>query len=510
MPLSTTELRQRNAPLSKPLPRYLLRTFEAYLPAMLGVDEPQFEPLVAAATRRFDAYVQTIPPWEPARGDLVQLLGLLHVWGRARGGGRAPWKQTPERRERFVREVLFRSEGTFLDVAVDVAVRVFGPKKRPTVQDLVRSMRELMGLAFYTAHATDELVTGYQRVWDREYPGRADIDLARLRAERRSDELCPRRAAAVFQQGHPYDVPRLFRNDGRPKVAIIGSGAGGSVVAARLAATKKYDIVVFEAGPRIQPTQYPLDTFVGMAQLFESGLMTLSRDLDIHLLRGRVVGGGTVMTSGLSVKMRNGTRDQWCATSGDLSIGVTADELDRGFDAVAKRQHMGSMRELDHRLETDASRKMGVALEKTADWVESDDVAFNNVVMREGQAPGGRPDQNGHSCFGCGLCNYGCHFGHKLSMDITYLRDSERDGVRVAQNVPVERLDGRPDATGAMKVERLILGRGLGHVDVDHVVLAGGAVGTPALLLRSADADRRWRQDPSFRKHDKPKMACKH
>lgn len=507
MPLSTTELRQRNAPLSKPLPRFLLRTFEAYLPPMLGVDEPRFEPLVAAATRRFDAYVQAIPPWEPARDDLMSLLALLYAWGRWHGRGRAPWKQSPAERERFVREVLFRTEGRPIDRLLDTAARILGrlsPNgsfKRATVQDLVRSMRELMSLAFYTAHATDELVTGYQRIWDRSYPGRTDIDLGRLRAERRSDEISARRAAAVFQQGHPYDVPRLFRNDGRPKVAIIGSGAGGAVVAARLAATKKFDVVVFEAGPRIQPTQYPLDTFVGMAQLFESGLMTLSRDLDIHLLRGRVVGGGTVMTSGLSVKMRNGTRDQWCATSGELSIGVTAEELERGFDAVAKRQHMCSMKELDPQLETDASRKMGIALDKTADWVESDDVAFNNVVMREGQAPGGRPDQNGAWCFGCGMCNYGCHFGHKLSMDVTYLRDAERDGARIAQNVPVERLDGRPDASGAMKVDRLILGRGLGHVDVDHVVLAGGAVGTPALLLRSADADRRWRKDPSFRKH---------
>ena len=507
MPRHVTDLRAERATLSPPLPKYLLRTFEAYLPHVLGVTDPSYADLVSIATKRFDAYLRAIPPDEDARKDIVQLLTLTFLFGSFKGGiPRAPWKQDFARREAFVRR-LYTTDKTAMDWTVDV-IRAFSKitktAPRATIRDLAKSLRELAGLAFYSNPGSDPRVTGYQPIWQRSYPTRADVDVVRLRLTGQPDLFDPGEVASIFQQSHPYDRGRLFRNDGRPKVAVIGSGAGGAVVAARLA--EHYDVAVFESGPRMAPAEYPLDTLVGMARLFEGGLMTLNRNLDIHLLRGRVVGGGTVMTSGLSVKMRSETKSRWCSTSGELAIGVTEAELDAGFEKVHRMQHMGRLDELPESLKTGVSEMLRTGADAMRtngepSYALNADDPQNNVMMRAGQGPAARTDQNGDYCFGCGLCNYGCHFGHKLSMDLSYLPFAESKGARIHPNLPIERLVG--DVVGGrLKITHLQLGRGLGRVPIDHVVLAAGAVGTPALLLRSVEADGTWRALRVFDRDD--------
>lgn len=514
----TTELRANLVKTSKPLPSFLLRTFEAYLPHVLGVTDPRYAPLVAAATRRFDAYVRSLPPHEGTRDDLAFLLGWFWLQGTARALGVPPWRQSPAQRRRFV-EAVYRSDGRAADFAwssVRRALRLLPmvppSVPRASIRDLAKSLREMMSLAFYSNPAADAAVTGYTRIWQRgpfirDVLRRGDVDTDALATLEQPEVFDPEEVAEVHYRGHPYDVDRLFANDGRPRVAVIGSGAGGAVVAARLAQMRdsrgrpRFDVAIFEAGPRLRPREYPLDTLVGMNQLFEGGLLTLSRNLDIHLLRGRLVGGGTVMTSGLSVKLRPETMDQWCSTSGDLAIGVRREELEEGFAKVHRRQHMGW---IDERLTTDVSHLLGKGGRALAgsgeEWLFNADDPQNNVMMSADQCPTERPDQNGRWCFGCGLCNYGCHFGHKLSMDLTYLPDAEEAGAKIHPNLPIERLVGQVDASGRMRVTALELGRELGHrVPVDHVVLAAGAVGSPALLLRTASRQPSWNALPAFR-----------
>ena len=486
-----TETRRSQVRLSKPLPSHLLKTFEAYLPHVLGVTGPEFEPLVKQATERFDAYVQAIPPHENAREQLFLLLKVAFVQGTFLGFGVPPWHQSTRARERFVHR-LYRSDDKPLDKVLDAIDGLL----KVHVRDLAKSLREMMSLAFYSNPNADAAITGYTRIWDRTYPQRPDVvGLHKLKQPAVFD---PVEVASVHYAGHPYEASRLFADDGRPKVAIIGSGAGGAVMAAKLAEQKRFDVAVFESGPWIKPNQYPLDTFVGMSQLFESGLLTLSENLDIHLLRGRLVGGGTVMTSGLSVRLRPETLDAWCSTSGELSIGIDRAELDAAFDAVRARQTMGRMRDIPDELYTDVSHLLGVGSSKVGGWDLERDDAWNNVQMRVGQS-GGRPHQNGDYCFGCGLCNYGCHFGHKLSMDLTYIPDAQKAGARIHQNLPVQRLEGRM-RDGAMHVTHLVVGReGEHRVAVDHVVVSAGAVGSPALLLRSAEHDGEWNALQPFR-----------
>lgn len=491
-----SDVHLRKVRLSKPLPNYLLRTFEAYLPFVLGVTGEEHKPLVRAARDRLDAYAQSIPAHEPkARKDLSGLLVVAFLHGLALHG-KAPWSQSDEERREYVRR-LYHSDDLPMAALVKLIAR-YMPGKSPSIRDLAKSLREMMGLAFYSNPDSDR-ITGFSPVWARaeHWRDRPDVDTTRLPAPTPA-VFDAKEVAAVHYRGHPYDAGRLFKNDGRPKVAVIGSGAGGAVAAARLAQTGKFDVAIFESGPRLRPAEYPLDTLVGMSQLFEDGLMTLSENLDVHLLRGRVVGGGTVMTSGLSVRLRPRTFAAF--TDGlhpETYTGIDATEFDEAFDKVKTRQSLGT---IAPELYTDVSDLLNKGAARVDDvrWRFDQDVALNNVMMAPGQS-GPRLDQNGDYCLGCGMCNYGCHFGHKLSMDLTYLLDFEAAGGVIHANLPIERIVGE-EHNGKMRATAIELGRGDGtHVPVDHVVLAAGAVGTPALLLRTAEEDGRWNTLRPFR-----------
>ncbi|HEY3665181.1 MAG TPA: GMC oxidoreductase, partial [Polyangiaceae bacterium] len=98
----------------------------------------------------------------------------------------------------------------------------------------------------------------------------------------------------------------------------------------------------------------------------------------------------------------------------------------------------------------------------------------------------------GDRCLACGLCNYGCHFGHKLSVDQTYLKDARAEGACVHANTAVASLvSARDPRSGQLRIVGLRLARDPNGavIPVDHVVLSAGAIGSPQLLLRSMQVD---------------------
>ncbi|HYG58311.1 MAG TPA: GMC family oxidoreductase N-terminal domain-containing protein, partial [Symbiobacteriaceae bacterium] len=82
----------------------------------------------------------------------------------------------------------------------------------------------------------------------------------------------------------------------------------------------------------------------------------------------------------------------------------------------------------------------------------------------------------------CGFCTFGCRAGAKQSTARTYLADAVRHGARIIPRADVRRVlmeGGR--VTG---VEALVDGHPL-LVRAPRVVMAAGAIGSPAILLRS-------------------------
>jgi choline dehydrogenase-like flavoprotein len=238
---------------------------------------------------------------------------------------------------------------------------------------------------------------------------------------------------------------------------VIGSGAGGSVVAAELAAAGK-DVVVLEMGEYLNEADFTGNEAEMTPRLFLGrGLLTTS-DLGITVLAGSCLGGGTVVNWSDSLRTPDDVLDEWERRHG--LEGVTGPAFKLGFDV--------------------AERRIGVS---TLDSIPNE----NNAALRAGcEALGYHWDfipRNASGCEQrCGACQYGCPFGRKRSAMLTFLQDAHDRGARIVAGCRVERVvvrQGQVVGVEARAGDKRVI------VWAPTVVVAGGSVESPALLLRS-------------------------
>src|SRR5205823_4502981 len=109
-----------------------------------------------------------------------------------------------------------------------------------------------------------------------------------------------------------------------------------------------------------------------------------------------------------------------------------------------------------------------------------------NAALARGLDALGKPwsviPRNARGCGDCGHCGYGCRAGAKRSSARTFLADAVGLGARVVTDCEARTITtagGSVTGVTAMAGDRRIT------IRAKQVVLAGGAIGTPALLLRS-------------------------
>ena len=259
------------------------------------------------------------------------------------------------------------------------------------------------------------------------------------------------------------DAPAQLEAD----VCIIGSGAGGGVVAAELARAGR-QVIVLEQGPGDQAPQFDHREIVGTQRLYLDRGTTSTRDLGVAILAGACVGGGTTVNYQTSLRLPDRTRDEWAALSGLRMFAE--DRFSSALDAICDRINVGT--------------------------VESA-INGNNDALRRGCKALGWSWQhlarNAHGCdpTQCGSCVFGCRHGGKQSTAVTFLCDAQRAGTTtIVPNCRVSRVTyDRSRVTGVRAVAR-DADSAMGTefqvtVRARTVVVAAGGLGTPALLLRS-------------------------
>ena len=244
-------------------------------------------------------------------------------------------------------------------------------------------------------------------------------------------------------------------------VAIVGSGAGGAVAAAILAAAG-LDVLVLEAGPYLDRRTYPDEPLAALATLYRDGGLTVAEGRPaIPTPVGRAVGGTTVINSGTCFRAPERVLAGWREDHGV----EWAPELDAEYSAA---EDVLDVRPVD-------PERMG----------------RNGQLLRAGaEALGVRHEplrRNAGSCFQCSSCPAGCRIDAKRAMHVSYLPRAVAAGARVRAGAEARclRFD-RGRATGIECVAR-VNGRPRPYEVTARraVVLAGGAFGTPELLLRS-------------------------
>ena len=247
-------------------------------------------------------------------------------------------------------------------------------------------------------------------------------------------------------------------------VCIIGSGAGGGVVAADLSA-RGMRVIVLEAGPGDQAADFGQRELDGTQRLFLDSGLTATRDLGLSILAGACLGGGTAVNWQTSLRTPDNVRDEWAEKSG---CGWFTDQrFDRATDFVWARSCVS----------TDESV-----------------VNANNAPLRRGCEALGYEwspiARNSHGCYTtqCGFCMFGCRVGGKQATTVTFLADAQHTGdttiIAGCAATRVTITNGR--VTGVIAIARDEIGREAEvMVRAPTVVVAAGGIQSPALLLRS-------------------------
>lgn len=253
----------------------------------------------------------------------------------------------------------------------------------------------------------------------------------------------------------------------RADVCVIGSGAGGAVAAAELAAGGR-SVVVLEQGHHWTSADFTQREEEMLPRLFEEAGMRQTVDGGVIVLQGRNVGGSTVHN--LCYAFR---------TPPEI-LALWRDEHD--LPELTDAAMAPSFERVEARL------KVKPILEREVN-------AVNRLIRKGTEALGWSGFVTRHNREGCvlsGYCILGCSYDAKQSMLVTYVPSAEAAGARLYANARAERIElegGRARRVRGHVVDGA--GRPGPEIEVEAqvVVLAAGAVASPDLLLRSGIAD---------------------
>jgi choline dehydrogenase-like flavoprotein len=265
-------------------------------------------------------------------------------------------------------------------------------------------------------------------------------------------------------RGREVDAPLTAEVD----VIVVGSGAGGAVVARELAAAGRSVLVAEEGGywaPEHYSAMTPSNMFRRMAREAALGAAVgIGETPLIAVIAGKCVGGSSVLTGGVCFRIPEGVLNAWVR---DLGLErMTPSTLEPHFAAVERAIDVETvpayMRSRSTELFVEGADKLGIQMKPLR--------------------------RNTRGCKGAARCNFGCPNFAKMSVDVSYLPDACTHGARILSDALVERVvfKGRR-ATG-------VLGRFLDEtgeprvpfrVSAKVVIVACGALHTPLLLRRS-------------------------
>jgi choline dehydrogenase-like flavoprotein len=245
---------------------------------------------------------------------------------------------------------------------------------------------------------------------------------------------------------------------------VVGSGAGGGVIAAELQRAG-LSVLVLEMGQYRNESDFKQLELPGMLELYHGGGLTASEDGSISIFAGSTLGGGTVVNYMNCIRTPDHIRREWA----QMGVkGIDDPSYDEHIDAVWERLGVTSSATSHNR----THKKLIAACEQLGyphrDLTRNVDSSCEDPRV-------------------CGYCFVGCQKGCKQSTMKTYLQDAADAGARFLVGARAERIlteGGR--ASGVLATVTHDDGTTTAvQVSAPTVVVACGAIETPALLLRS-------------------------
>ncbi|MDT9000291.1 GMC family oxidoreductase [Paucibacter sp. APW11] len=250
-------------------------------------------------------------------------------------------------------------------------------------------------------------------------------------------------------------------------VVIIGSGAGAGI-SAEMLARAGLKIVIVEEGPLRSSSDFRQRETDAYGQLYQESGARKNADQSMPILQGRCVGGSTTVNWAGSFRTPAETLAWWAERFGVSEVG--GEQMKPWFEQVERRLNI-------------------------SEWLTEPN--GNNSVLRRGSEKLGLKapsiNRNVKGCWNLGSCGLGCPTNAKQSMLVTTIPAALDLGATLLVQTRAERFEFDGDTASALIAQPILLdGTPSGaplRLRAKHFVVAGGAINSPALLLRSKAAD---------------------
>ncbi len=252
----------------------------------------------------------------------------------------------------------------------------------------------------------------------------------------------------------------------KPDVCIIGSGAGGAVMADVLSGAG-LDVVVLEEGGYYTKDRYSTyKPAIAMKILYRDYGATIAFGKNpIMLPLGRAVGGTTVINSGTCFRTPDNVLSDWAERYGVEN--ASSKEMEPYFQQVEKTINVMPV-------SPQVLGKNGLIFKRGADALGmSNGMLMHNMI----------------NCHGCGRCAFGCPHDAKQAVHLNFIPSAIRNGARVYANARAEKIT--VESNRVTRIEGSIINEQTCNklfkltVSPKLLVLAAGSIYTPYILEKN-------------------------
>jgi hypothetical protein len=202
----------------------------------------------------------------------------------------------------------------------------------------------------------------------------------------------------------------------RAQACVIGSGAGGAVVAAKLAEAG-FDVIVLEEGGYYTTADFDDDEGRLSPLLYADAAARATDDLSLMLLQGRCIGGGTTVNWLMTLRPQPWVMHEW--------------EHDCGIDLLSERMLTPALREMEEAIH---ARTLSEDAHSPANRVILDGCARLGWHSIEARI-------NTRACMRAGSCGLGCRWNAKQNAMTVFLPRATAAGARIWCDARAERIE---------------------------------------------------------------------
>ncbi|KAJ3295201.1 hypothetical protein HDU79_009641 [Rhizoclosmatium sp. JEL0117] len=242
-------------------------------------------------------------------------------------------------------------------------------------------------------------------------------------------------------------------------VVVVGSGAGGGVVAAELAKAG-LKVIVIEKSKHRRFEDYSNNEMDSLFNNMEGNGLLQSDDAAISILAGSAFGGGTAINWACSLRTPDKVREEW-ATKYHLPHFASQAFTD-SLDTVCERNGV-----------TDKNVSQNVSNQILLDGCKK--LGYHAAALPQNAA--GKDHR-------CAFCNMGCPYAEKQGTHVTWLKDAAECGTQFIQQCKVEKVTYEKGKVTGIVGTMFTSGVKL-VIQSTTVVSSCGSMNSPLLLARS-------------------------